>query len=81
MYSVLLMNMDLQNMSDTDYRSMMFELEDEVEDEKIRTLTLEEKLATEIISVEKRFYYSSESVQRKKEIRSILEKSLRNEQI
>lgn len=68
-------------MSDTDYRSMMFELEDEVEDEKIRTLTLEEKLATEIISVEKRFYYSSESVQRKKEIRSILEKSLRNEQI
>ena len=81
MYSVLLMNMDLQNMNDTDYRSMMFELEDEVEDEKIRTLTLEEKLATEIISVEKRFYYSSESVQRKKEIRSILEKSLRNEQI
>ena len=68
-------------MSDTDYRSMMFELEDEVEDEKIRDLTLEEKLATEIISVEKRFYYSSESVQRKKEIRSILEKSLRNEQI
>lgn len=68
-------------MSDTDYRSMMLELEDEVEDEKIKTLTLEEKLATEIISVEKRFYYSSESVQRKKEIRSILEKSLRNEQI
>ena len=80
MYRILLMHMDLRNMNDTDIRSMILEIEDEVNDERINTLTLEEKLAIEIISIEKRFHYSSESVQRKKEIRNVLEKSLKDSQ-
>lgn len=58
-------------------KSMIFDLEEEVEKEIRENLTLEEKLAIEIIAVEKRFYYSSESVQRKREIKEILDRGLR----
>lgn len=64
-------------MSEDDIKSIMLELEEEVEDERNKNLTLEEKLAIQVISVERLFYYSSESIQRKRQIREILESSLR----
>lgn len=64
-------------MNETNLKSMIFDLEKEVEKEIRESLTAEEKLAIEIISIEKRFHYSSESVQRKKEIKEVLDRALR----
>lgn len=64
-------------MSENDIRSMILDIEKEVSQEISNSLTLEERLAIEIIAIEKRFYYSSGVVQRKKEIRDVLDKALR----
>lgn len=63
-------------MNEDQIKSVMLQLADEIEEENAKNLTIEEKLAIQIIGVEKKFFYSTESFQRKKQIREILNGSI-----
>lgn len=65
-------------MSNTDLKSMMFAIRDDLDQE---SLTLDEKLAIEIIALERQFLYGSESIQRKRLIRNLLDNAIKESEL